>query len=333
MFNSARFKLTAWYLLIIMVISISFSAVIFRASSSEVERFDRIQRSRIVIRFGFPTVPIQDPSLVLETERRIIGSLVLINIGILAVSGITGYFLAGITLAPIKEMIDEQNRFISDASHEIGTPLTSLKTAFEVFLREKKPNLEEAKVLVKESVDEVNKLQALSTSLLQLAQSEIPNGDKKFEVVSIKDIAKESIKQVNPIAKQKGIIINEKIENGKLKGNKYSLIDLVVILLENAIKYSPENSKIEIISKTHKDHIKITVTDKGIGIPKIDQPHIFDRFYRADLARSKKLSEKKVGGYGLGLSIAKKIVDNHKGTISVKSELEKGSTFIIVLPK
>src|SRR5258705_3067713 len=156
MFNKARLKLTFSYLLIIMVISVSFSAVIFKAASSEVERFDRIQRSRIILHFGYPPIVIEDPSLVQETERRIILSLVVINLAILIFSGITGYVLAGLTLRPIKEMIDEQNRFISDASHEIRTPLTSLKTALEVYLRGKEHGVNESKTLAKESLLEVN---------------------------------------------------------------------------------------------------------------------------------------------------------------------------------
>src|SRR5690348_11731253 len=106
MFNSARFKLTFFYLLIIMVISISFSFVVYRVSANEVERFDRLQRVRIETRFGipFPTAIVIDPTLIQETEQRIVITLILINVTIFIVSGVTGYFLAGITLAPIKEM-------------------------------------------------------------------------------------------------------------------------------------------------------------------------------------------------------------------------------------
>ncbi|CAN5308473.1 hypothetical protein BH10PAT1_BH10PAT1_6150 [soil metagenome] len=329
MFNGARLKLTAWYLLIIMVISISFSAVIFKASASEVERFDRIQRSRIIVRLGIPPTPIQDPALIEETEQRIITTLVLINVGILVISGITGYVLAGITLTPIKEMVDEQNRFISDASHEINTPLTSLKTAMEVYLRSKKQTIDESKILVKESINEVNKLQALSQSLLQLAQYEKPNGHTKFEKISLKEIIENTIKKIEPLAKQKEIKIEIKIENIKIIGNIYGLTDLFVILLDNAVKYSPKNSKIEIKTTKIKDQVSISIKDNGIGISETDIPHVFDRFYRADEGRFKKGS----GGYGLGLSIAKKIIDTHHGNIHVESVLNKGTTFTITLPR
>ncbi len=329
MFNKARLKLTAWYLVIIMVISISFSAVIYRVAANEVERFDRIQRTRIQTRFGFSQqVIIIDPFLVQETEGRIIITLLLINTTIFIVSGIASYFLSGITLTPIKEMVDEQNRFISDASHEINTPLTSLKLAMEVFLRNKKSNLSESKVLIKESIDEVNKLQALSKSLLQLARFEVPNGHTKFEVLGIKEIIDEAIKKVKPMAIKKEIKLEIKIESVKITGNRYSLTDLFVNLLDNAIKYSPQKSVVEISTRTAKDYVEIFIKDSGIGISKNDLPHIFDRFYRADLARSRKVT----GGYGLGLSISKKIVEEHGGFITIESKLGKGAIFIVKLP-
>ncbi len=335
MFNSARLKLTFWYLLIIMVISVSFSAVIYRVDANEVERFDRIQRSRIqnsVIIPGFGFVQPQiivDSTLVAETERRIILTLIVINSTILVISGITGYFLAGVTLAPIKEMVDEQNRFISDASHEINTPLTSLKLAMEVYLREKKSTLAEARTLISESIGEVNKLQYLSTSLLQLAHFQKPNGSNKFEKTDISDIIGKAIRRVSLMAKEKNIKIHTKITSAKIYGDKYGLIDLIVIIFDNAIKYSPRESNIEVATKVRDSQVIISISDNGIGIANEDLQHIFDRFYRADAARSK--SSK--GGYGLGLSIAKKIVDAHSGDLSVKSTIGKGSTFVITLPK
>jgi len=131
MFKSARIKLTAWYLLIIMFISISFSFVIYRGLMSEVHRFSRMQRSRFFV----------DEDLITEIQRRAIFGLGTINTIIFITSGALGYFLAGKTLSPIQEMVEEQNRFISDASHEFRTPLTALKSSFEVNLRDKNLSL------------------------------------------------------------------------------------------------------------------------------------------------------------------------------------------------
>ena len=330
MFHSARFKLTAWYLIIIMIISISFSAVIYRVSLNEVQRFDRLQRVRIEHDFGMPgpgTTLVIDNSLLEDIQRRIILNLVTINVGILAISGVTSYFLAGMTLKPIKEMMDEQNRFISDASHEIGTPLTSLKTAMEVYLREKKPSLNEASTLVKESITEVNKLQELSGSLLQLAQYHKPDNHTKIEIVSIKEIIEETVRKLSPLSSKKEIKIRTKTEDNNFPGNKYSLTELLVILLDNAIKYSPKETTIEIESRKSDGQIIISVKDSGIGIDEKDIPHIFERFYRVDDARSRE-----AGGTGLGLAIARHIVDAHSGRIWVESAIGQGSRFHFSVP-
>ncbi|MDP2638251.1 MAG: hypothetical protein Q8P26_04285, partial [Candidatus Levybacteria bacterium] len=149
-FHLARLKLTAWYLVIIMTLSIIFSVVIYSVLTHEVDRLERAQRFFIERRLEegdfippsrFRTfqerVPI-NPELVAETKQRILFMLTFANVGILLVSGGLGYFLAGRTLRPIKEMVDEQNRFITDASHELKTPLTALRTEFEVAMLDEK---------------------------------------------------------------------------------------------------------------------------------------------------------------------------------------------------
>lgn len=341
MFQNARVKLTAWYLLIIMLISSTFSIIIYKGLVNEVERFERIQRLRIERRLSedlffpqpvagthIPAIIITNPELVSETEQRIVFILAAVNLIILIISGGFGYILAGRTLKPIKEMIDEQNRFISDASHELKTPLTSLKSAFEVFLRNKKSNLKEAKTIILEGISDVNKLQSLSESLLQLAQYQKLKDYTYFEAVSLAGVINEAVNKVKPIAGQKGIEIKKKTIDMDIDGNKYSLVDLIIILLDNAIKYSPNNSEILIDTEKKDGFAIITVKDQGTGISENDLPHIFKRFYRSDTARSKNQS----GGYGLGLSIAKDIVILHNGTLKAKSAVNKGSVFMVSLP-
>jgi len=338
MFKKTRIRLTAWYLLIIMFVSVFFSMVIYRFLSVEVERFGQMQRLRIErklnqpninFRFPVPTTIKADLELVEETKERIALSLIVINGTIFILAGALGYLLAGKTLKPIQEMVDEQNRFISDASHELRTPLTSLKTAMEVNLRDKNLSLENAKILINESITDVNKLQLLSEELLKLTQYEQSNNNLKFETINLSDVIKEAVSKTRLIALKKEIAFNQKIQNHRILGNKYGLIDLIIILLDNAIKYSPKKSEIVISTKVIDGFISLSILDKGIGISEKDIPHIFDRFYRADSARSKS----NIGGYGLGLSIAKKIVDIHRGSIYIESKLKKGTTVIIHFPK
>lgn len=333
MFKKARIKLTVWYLLIIMSISTCFSLTIHKFLSREVERFERMQRNRIIQKMFTPP-PLRSPDikvdieLLKETKMRITTTLILLNGTILILAGTLGYFLAGKTLKPIQEMVDEQNRFISDASHELKTPLTSLKTAMEVNLRDKNLTLNNAKALMRESLIEIDRLQSLSEELLKLAQYEKPNGNLKFSTVNLAVIIKEAINKIKPLADIKEIEIINKGKRIEVQGNKYGLIDLIVILLDNAVKYSPQKNKVVIAVEKSETAVAVSIKDNGVGISKHDIPHIFDRFYRSDSTRSKSKTE----GYGLGLSIAKKIADIHSAKILVESRLNKGTKFTIKFP-
>ena len=340
MFHSARLKLTAWYLLIIMSVSVLFSGIIYHVLTLEITRFERMNRMRIQeqleegIVFPPPQMPqrirgmIEDPELVEETKHRVLYSLVFLNGSILVIAGVLGYLLAGRTLRPIQEMTDEQKRFISDASHEIKTPLTSLKTAFEVFLRSKKKSIAEAEEIITDSIAEVDKLQSLSEALLKLSNFEKPNPSVMSDVITIDTAITKATKKTMYLAKTKNISIKKDMNTFTMKGNQDSIIDLLVIILDNAIKYSPENSSIDISTKVSSSTGVIEISDHGIGIDAKDLKHIFERFYRSDRARTTSHGN----GYGLGLSIAKKIVDMHNGQISASSEAGEGTTIIIRFP-
>ena len=315
-----------------MIISLFFSVVIYRNASNELERVARLQRFSYEQRYeslfyNSSQILIED-DLIEEARHRIFLSLVIINLSIFMFSSGLGYFLAGKTLKPIAIMIEEQNRFVSDASHELKTPLTSLKSAFEVNLRDKKFDIKQAKELVAESIQEVDKLQILSENLLRSSQYHKLQSNFKLEKVSLSGIVEEAIAKIRPIYKNKNIILLNKTDNILLLGNRFSLVELFVILLDNACKYSPNNSRVLIKNFKKARRTIIFVEDNGIGIEKKDLPHIFERFYRADSARSKSGA----GGYGLGLSIAKKIINHHNGAIEVKSIIKKGTTVKVVLP-
>lgn len=339
-FHYARLKLTAWYLLIIMTLSIVFSLVVYKALTAEVERFERAQRFFIERRLAEGNLPPPpggrrlflfengdsiNPELLAETKLRILLMLVTANVGIFVITGGLGYILAGRTLKPIKEMIDEQNRFITDASHELKTPLTSLRSEFEVaIMDEDNLKLKDAKHLIRSGVEEIVSLQVLAENLLELTQQQ-KIGGLNTEEVSLLETVETALKKVIPLAKKRHVSINNRVDDFILEGEPQSLAELFVILLDNAIKYSNKNSKIDLASKKTDYNIEIRVKDTGIGVDEKDIPYIFDRFYRADKSRSK------TPGYGLGLSIARKIVETHKGAISVQSS-KKGTTFVVRLP-
>ncbi|MCX6784200.1 MAG: ATP-binding protein [candidate division WWE3 bacterium] len=331
MFNNARLKLTIWYLLIIMSISIFFSVAIYYLLNREVNdnyvRFYRRYQLQQLIDpspFGLPP---PDQTIIEDSTERILGSLGIINIFILIVSASAGYFLAGRTLKPIENMIDDQNRFVADASHELRTPLTAQKTTIEVNLRDELLTLPQAKEILRDNLNDIANLQRLSDELLDLAQWQ--NGDTALELqgVNLNKLITGVIDLVKKSALLKNITIEANFEDKIINVDHDKIARLLVILLDNAIKYSPVASNVVITAAIIDHRLKFEVTDHGIGINKEDQTMIFDRFFRSDKSRSQS------GGYGLGLAIAKKIVDQHHGTITVASKLAQGSTFTISLPQ
>jgi two-component system sensor histidine kinase CiaH len=332
MFRSARLKLTAWYLAIIMLVSISFSMIIYSMISTELERSLKMQRYRIYnpgygISIPVPA-PAPDPEVLRDAQNRVIWRLVNTNIFILLLAGAAGYLLAGRTLRPIEEMVRDQNRFITDASHELRTPLTALKTSIEVNLRDDNLTLADARDVLESNLEEVDNLQTLSDGLINLAQHPKLDAVKITGTVQLKATSQEAVKKISPMAQLKKITIENEIAESSFTGDQKSILELFVILLDNAIKYSPENTTIFLSSRTSDGKIIITIKDQGIGIEAEDLGHIFDRFYRADKSRTKADAP----GYGLGLSIAKKTVTAHRGAISVKSNVGEGTQFTIILP-
>jgi two-component system, OmpR family, sensor histidine kinase CiaH len=339
MFRTTRLKLTAWYLLIIMAISISFSTFIYYGATTEFDRVLRAQRFRIehpdfrpppqniLHRTEQDLSPRLDPEVIDEARVRVLIALFGVNVIILFLSALLGYFLAGRTLRPIKEMIDDQNKFITNSSHEFNTPITSLKTTIEVNLRDKNLNLQKAKKVLESNLEEVNNLQQLSYGLLNLAKYQKINGNFKPESLALQNIIDVAITKVKSQTEEKNITFKLNISKLNIRGDQKSFIELFVILFDNAIKYSKEGKQIFVRAKKLDSKIEIEVEDQGIGIDREDLPYIFNRFYRSEKSRTKQ----QIDGYGLGLSIAKQIITLHNGNISIESNKGKGTTVKIIV--
>ncbi len=328
-FHSARLKLTFWYVAFVMLLSIVFSIGVYRVLTLELAQTIKEQSIRLYQIQGRRVAPNDLADIYQDASSRILYRIIFVNIGILLASAATSYFLAGKTLAPLEQAIDEQKRFIADASHELKTPLTSMKTEIEVTLRDKKLSIKEAKELLKSNLEEVDKMKQLTNYLLALSRYENTNKNLVFEKIHIKDVLDRSVKLITPKAQEHDVTIVQNINDFIVRANAGSLEELLVILLDNAIKYNTKNKKIVVNSSTTRNHGIIEVIDHGIGVKSSDIPYIFNRFYRADTSRTKQ----KIDGYGLGLSIAKSIVDLHKGKIEVESTQGKGSMFRITLPR
>lgn len=328
-FKSSYIKLTLFYVLIVMAISVTFSIVLYNVSRDEIGRglgHDNRLMREIMPRLNpaFPEFEQMRVEMLGESNARLRKNLVSVNLLILVLSAGVSYFLAKRTLGPIEEMVEAQNRFTSDASHELRTPLTAMKSEIEVWLRDKNMTVAQARDLFKSNLEEIGKLEVLSNALLKLAKYK-EQTQKEFILVKLDAVINGAIGKVEFLAKEKKIHIESDIEALKLKGDRGSLSELFVILIENAVKYSPNGSKIRIEFKHDKNVAIFSVKDEGPGIDQKDLEKIFERFYRADQSRNKAKSN----GYGLGLAIAKSIAELHGAKINVESELGKGSRFIV----
>lgn len=326
MFKSATFKLTAWYAAIIIAISLLFSAMVYTVASSEVgSRLDDYLESTSQLPYFTNKSALQylhDLQLQ-RAHGNLIGSLLLTNIAIWLAGGIGSYYLARRTLRPIEEAHEAQSRFTSDASHELRTPLASMKLELEVALRD--PDLKKAEMreLLASNLEEVNRLSRLSQTLLQL--SRLDHEGIKREKISLDTVALDVISHF----KQKDRIKYAPAKVPAVYANELNVEELLTILIDNALKYSPAGSAIHLQLIKQKNMSGFEVRNGGEGIDPQDLPHIFDRFYRADTSRTD--SGKK--GYGLGLSLAKKIVELHEGELTVTSAKNQDTTFRVLLPR
>lgn len=325
MFSKASFRLTAWYVAILMALSLAFSAWLYAEATHEV----RTGLDAQLLRPFSNLLPRQEVQNFLNrqygaSQLRIIGSLALLNAGVFCAGSVLSYLLARRTLRPIEKALYAQNRFTADASHELRTPLTTMKTELEVALRD--PNLPpaEARELIKSNIEEIDRLSKLADGLLILART----GDKPPLVpLDLHTLAAKACDRFVGLASAKHITLQQQMKEVIALADQTQLDTIAGILLDNAIKYSPDNSTVTIAVAVHDNYACLTVHNEGAGIAPTDLPHIFDRFYRADSSRTKGASD----GHGLGLSIAQKLASTMNGTISVMSGPKNGTTFTLRL--
>ena len=227
------------------------------------------------------------------------------------------------------ESLDKsRNEFVSNASHELKTPLSTMKILIETLLYQDENDPEMQKEFLNDINKEIDRLSRIISDLLTLVHMDGGETQMKTEPVSLSDLISDTMKRLAPLARERGIELESTVREDvvcMVDSNKFQQV--VYNLVDNAIKYTSRGGHVKVeLSKARKKAI-LKVSDTGMGIPKEDQIHIFDRFYRVDKARSRE-----TGGTGLGLSIVKQIVTMHGGNISVVSEEDKGSTFTVELP-
>lgn len=224
----------------------------------------------------------------------------------------------------IYENIEKQERFVSDASHELKTPLSVITSYTELLQRRGKDRPELWEEATNAILSEAERMKQLTEQMLLLAKNQ-EQENIRFELVDISSIIRSIIRSLS-VAYDREIILYTDQVNTEISADKQKIYQAIYILVDNACKYS--DSDIHLQVKEGPTELTISVKDFGEGLSKEDQQHIFDRFYRVDKARSRKS-----GGTGLGLAICHSIIQAHGGTITIESELNEGSTFTIHLPK
>ena len=227
------------------------------------------------------------------------------------------------------ESLDKsRNQFVSNASHELKTPLSTMKILIESLIYQEPMDEDMCREFLGDVNKEIDRLNSVINDLLTLVSMDSGEARMNMNKASLTDMLNETMRRLQPLSRERGIEMSAAVAQGVIVCcDSMKLTQVFYNLMDNAIKYTGRGGsvKIELLKKDKKAVVK--VIDTGIGIPKEDQLHIFDRFYRVDKARSRE-----TGGTGLGLSIVKQIVLLHGGDITVASEEEKGSTFTVELP-
>ncbi len=227
------------------------------------------------------------------------------------------------------ESLDKsRNQFVSNASHELKTPLSTMKILIETLVYQEPMDEGMCREFLSDINKEIDRLNFVINDLLTLVSMDSGEARMNMKSASLTDMLNETMRRLQPLARERGIEMSGAIAAGvTVNCDSMKLTQVFYNLMDNAIKYTGRGGEVK-IELTRKDkRAVVKVSDTGIGIPKEDQLHIFDRFYRVDKARSRE-----TGGTGLGLSIVKQVVLMHGGDITVSSEEEKGSTFTVDLP-
>jgi len=230
-------------------------------------------------------------------------------------------------ISRLERSFSQQRRFVADASHELRTPVAVIRSLTEVAISHPS-TAEDSSLVLREVNSESERLGRLINDLLSLARADEGQIQLDHEPVRLDLLASDVVESLTPLAQERDISLQcGELISATVIGDAARLIQIIMSLVDNALNYTNPQGRVIVSVTTCQSHVHLSVQDTGIGISAQDKEHIFERFYRADPARSKA-----VGGSGLGLSIVDWLVRAHKGTVTVESELGHGSTFLVTLP-
>ncbi len=232
-------------------------------------------------------------------------------------------------LGRLRDSVQTQRRFLADASHELRTPLTVIKGELQELSSQTRASAEEMRERVGSVLEEVGRLEQLVSGLLMLSRLDAGERPREWADVDLAELAHSTAEQMRLIAEDGGVVVDlSDLRRAVVRGDRARLKQVIVNLLDNAIRYTPRGGRVSIRSREEAQCGVLEVKDTGVGIPADALPRVFDRFFRVDDARSRD-----DGGAGIGLSIVKSICTVHGAEIAVESELGHGSCFRLRFPR
>lgn len=263
-----------------------------------------------------------------DSIRSLLLSALLVGAGGLFAFFLISLYLARWALRPVERAWEQQRQFVADASHELKTPLTVILANIGILLSHRESTIEQQLKWVEYTGTEATRMKQLVDDLLFLAKSDARRMPQPQTPVDLSNIAWSSLLPYESVAFEQGVTLNSSIApNLFILGDSGRLQQLIVILLDNACKYAGEHGVVTLTLEQVQSKARLTVNNTGALIPTDQLEQIFERFYRLDQSRARKTE-----GYGLGLSIAKTIVEAHGGKISAVSSAGAGTSFIVTLP-
>ena len=249
----------------------------------------------------------------------------LLFLGSMTVIFFISLFLSGLAVKPVKKAWEQQKQFVADASHELKTPLTVILANNNIMLSHQNATVADERQWLESTEEEANHMKKLINNMLFLAKSDAGTTKIQLSEVDFSEIVEGCALNFEPVAFERAVLIDTDIAPElTLQGDATQLNQLAHILIDNAVKYAADDSTVTILLKRAGEKIRFSVNNKGSVIAREDMEHLFDRFYRAEKSRTTK-------GYGLGLSIAQRIVESMNGRIAVESNETEGTTFTVIL--
>ncbi|HJB94475.1 MAG TPA: cell wall metabolism sensor histidine kinase WalK [Candidatus Mediterraneibacter intestinigallinarum] len=231
-------------------------------------------------------------------------------------------------LGRLKLLDESREEFVSNVSHELKTPMTSMKVLADSLLEMKEAPVEMYQEFMQDIAKEIDRENQIITDLLSLVKMDKTGQNINIQTVNINDLLEQTLKRLRPIAEKKNVeMVMESFRPVTAEIDEMKFTLAISNLVENAIKYNHDNGWVHVSLNADHKYFYIKVEDSGIGIPEADQPHIFERFYRVDKSHSRE-----IGGTGLGLAIARNAVIAHRGAIKVYSNEGEGTTFTVRIP-